>query len=227
MTRSPIMPSLVSGARATLLSLFGGTIAGVVVGDVVFNLAPGHDLNNPGPIQIAIAAIPALTGFVLGGAWWGILMGRIAHAGDRRRMALAGALGFAPSALAMGLTLSLLEPIAVENLGAQFPIHRLFTFLFVPAVFIVAGVSAGAIGLGVADLRLAFRLLWQVGLAGGLAFLVVNLMMEMLGWQVGAPHAAERATMVTVASAGVLGAAIAGGAVMGRVLEQYGARRKG
>jgi hypothetical protein len=43
---------------------------------------------------------------------------------------------------------------------------------------------------------------------------VVNLLMEAAGWVVGAPGAAERATMLTVMFAGNLGAALAGGAVM-------------
>ena len=40
----------------------------------------------------------------------------------------------------------------------------------------------------------------RVGLTAGLAFLAVNLGMEALGWQVGGPGAAERATMLTVTS---------------------------
>ena len=227
MTRSPIMPSLVSGARATLLSLFGGTLLGFVTGSVVFNVLPGHSIDNPNPLNAAIFAVLALGGFIAGSAWWGILMGRIAGSPDKRRMAIAGALGFAPIALTMGLLLQVLEPIAVENLGAQYPIHRLFTFLFVPTAFIIASVSAWAIGIGLGNAQLAGRLFPRVGLAAGIAFLIVNLTMEMLGWQVGAPHAAERATMLTVMFTGDLGAALAGGAVMGRELAQYGARRKG
>jgi hypothetical protein len=40
-------------------------------------------------------------------------------------------------------------------------------------------------------------------------------MMESLGWVMGAPNAAERATMVTVLALGNITAAITGGAVMG------------
>ncbi|MDX1616803.1 MAG: hypothetical protein R3300_21020 [Candidatus Promineifilaceae bacterium] len=42
-----------------------------------------------------------------------------------------------------------------------------------------------------------------------MAFLVVNLVMETLGWVVGAPGAAARYTMLTVMFAGNLGAALA------------------
>jgi hypothetical protein len=52
----------------------------------------------------------------------------------------------------------------------------------------------------------------------GAAFLLVNLVMYQLGYKVGAPGAAERATMLTVMMAGSLGAALAGGAAIGVLL---------
>lgn len=45
--------------------------------------------------------------------------------------------------------------------------------------------------------------------------LLINLVMEALGWVASAPGAAERATMLTVMFAGVLGAAVAGGGLLG------------
>jgi hypothetical protein len=42
--------------------------------------------------------------------------------------------------------------------------------------------------------------------------------MEALGWVVGAPGAAARATMVVVMSLGNLGAALSGGALLGYLL---------
>ena len=44
--------------------------------------------------------------------------------------------------------------------------------------------------------------------------------MEALGWQIGGPGAAERATMLTVLFVSNLGAALAGGAVLGLTLTQ-------
>jgi len=44
--------------------------------------------------------------------------------------------------------------------------------------------------------------------------------MESLGWIVGAPNAAARATMLTVMSLGNIAAALAGGAVLGRSLSR-------
>jgi hypothetical protein len=190
---------------------------------MLFHLLPGgEDFAHPPPLNVALAAVPAVAGFAGGAAAWGIRMGRLAGGTDRRRLALAGVLGFAPITLALAISLSALEPIAVASFGAALPIHRLFTILFVPSAFLIAGISAAALGLGLGlrRPRLALALLWQVGLAAALAFLAVNLLMEFLGWVVGSPGAAERATMVTVLAAGNLGAALAGGAVLGLALHR-------
>jgi hypothetical protein len=214
-----------AGAGITIVALFGGMLLGVVVGNIVFNVLPGHNFMNPSPLHVVVAVVPALSGFIGGSAVWGIWMGRIREASNRKRMALAGALGFAPITLALGIALQVLEPIAVERLGAQFPIHRIFTFFFVPATFMIAGVSAWAIGIGLKDEPLARKLFLYVGTAAALGFLAMNLLMEALGWQVGGPNAAERLTMVTVLFAGNLAAAVVGGAVMGILLSRQSVAR--
>jgi hypothetical protein len=58
----------------------------------------------------------------------------------------------------------------------------------------------------------------RVGLASAAAFLVINLAMEAAGWVVGAPRAAERFTMLSVMFAGMIGAALTGGSVLGWTL---------
>lgn len=207
-----------AGVGITIVALFGGLLLGLVLGTLVFDILPGHSFVNPNPVNIFIAALFALTGFVAGSALWGVGMGRLAHARETKRMAIAGALGFAPVTLGLALLLQALEPLAVEKLGAQFPIHRLFTFFFVPTAFLIAGASAFAIGIGLRDRGLARRLFWRAGLAAAAAFALTNLLMESIGYVVGAPGAAERATMLTVLFTGNIVAAIAGGAVMGLVL---------
>ncbi len=203
--------SMITGAIFTALPLIGGLLLGIVVGNIVFNLMPGHSISNPSPVATAGSAIPALICIFLGSALWGVLMGRMAMAGDLRRMALAGGLGFAPIAIGLGILLQVLEPIALSKYGDWLPLHRLFTVLFVPTAFIIAGVSAFAIGAGLRNRPLAWQLLWKIGL-------VVNFSMEASGWVVGAPRAAERFTMLTVMFVSNLGAALAGGAVMGLLL---------
>lgn len=208
---------LVAGALSAF-TLFGGTLLGIALGSVVFDSLQGHSIASPAPAHILVAAVPALLGFLAGGAAWGILMGRLAGAHDRKRMALAGMLGFGPITILLAAGLNLLEPLFVQLLGAQLPIHRLFTLLFVPSAFLIAGVSAYAIGIGLKDPLRARQLFWRVGLAAALAFLCVNVVMELLGYQVGAPGAGERATMLTVMLSGNFAAALVGGAVMSRTL---------
>ncbi|MGH2605892.1 MAG: hypothetical protein ACRDG5_04815, partial [Anaerolineales bacterium] len=63
--------------------------------------------------------------------------------------------------------------------------------------------------------RMALRSALSCGLAGAGAFLGANLILDLLGWRVGAPGAAEKATMLTVLSLGSLAASFAGGGILG------------
>lgn len=208
---------LLRSAGVTVGTLFGGLVVGLLVGDLVFKLIPGSDVNNVQIGHAAIAALPALAGFLAGGAAWGVRMGRLAGSTERRRLAWSGLLGFAPITIVLAVGLGVAEPFIVEQM-AHLPIHRVFTLLFVPSAFLIAGLSAFALGIGLRDRALARALLWQVGLTAALTFLVINMLFESQGWIVGAPRAAERATMVVVMSTGNLGAALAGGAMLGRLL---------
>ncbi|HEX6386531.1 MAG TPA: hypothetical protein VF177_17810 [Anaerolineae bacterium] len=204
------------GGLLTVLTLFGGLLIGLVAGDVVFRLIPGSSIDDVKVGHAAIAAVPALAGFLAGGAVWGVQMGRLAGAADTRRMAVAGMLGFGPVTIVLAAGLGLAEPIIVASIGG--PIHRVFTLLFVPAAFLIAGVSAYAVGKGLKENGLAISLLWRVGLVAAVTFLLINLTMESLGWVVGAPGAAQRATMLVVMFSGNLGAALVGGGLLGIIL---------
>jgi len=206
------------GAWKTVATLFGGLLAGLLLGNLVFEVLPGSSVMNPQIHYAAIAAIPTCIALAVGSAAWGRSMGRLAGVDESRRMGWAGILGFAPITLVMAFSLLGLEPVAVERFGERVPIHRVFTLLFVPTAFIIASVSAWAIGVGLRDKPLSRALAWRVGLTSAAAFLAVNLVMEAAGWVVGAPRAAERATMVTVMSLGNLVAALSGGAVLGLTL---------
>jgi MFS family permease len=211
----------VSGAFLTLLTLVGGLLIGVLVGNAMFAALPAQ-LNDP--LRIGLAALPALAGMVVGSALWGVSMGRLGQRDERRRLAWAGILGFVPITLLLGLLLQVIEPIAVARVGAQIPLHRLFTLLFVPTAFLIAGAGGLALGFGLRQRRSAWALALRSGGAAALAFLLVNLLMEALGWRVGAPRAAERFTMLTVLLISDLGAALAAGAVIGVTLVRHGRR---
>jgi hypothetical protein len=203
----------------TVLYLVGGLMVGVLTGSLVhFRLPEGM----AEATRIALAALPALAGTVAGGALWGHAMAQISGAGETKRMTWAGGLGFGPAVILTALVLTFLEVVIVERSGGPaLPIHIVFTILFVPAAFFIAGVGSSALGIALKDWRLAIKLALGGGLAAALAFLGVNLLMDALGWRVGAPGAAERATMVTVLMAGNLAAALAGGAVVGVLLSRY------
>lgn len=205
-------------ALLTVATLFGSILVGIGLGHVVFTSMPGHSMLDPAPGHMIVAALPLLLGLLVGGILWGRAMGRVASSVEPRRMEVAGVLGFVPITLFMAFGLLWLESIAIENFGRTVPIHRVFTLLFVPTAFLIAAISAGALGVGLRDRGLAIALFWKAGLAAGLAFLVVNMVMEAAGWVVGAPGAAERATMIVVMSLGNLAAALAGGAVVGWLL---------
>jgi hypothetical protein len=204
---------LVSG-----LCLCGGLLLGLGAGIAI----SGLPMHMPERTRNLIAALPVFAILIAASAAWGYAMGRNTGSSKIRRMAWAGALSFTPSLLLAAIMLGRLEVAIVERGGGpDLPVHVVFTLLFVPAAFLVAGVGGIALGLAQGDARLAGRMGLAAALAGGLAFLVVNVVMDALGYRVGAPGAAERFTMLTVMMAGNLGAALAGGAVIGVLLRRH------
>ncbi len=208
----------IRSALMTVITLFGGIAVGVTMGQLVLELIPGSDANNLRIGHALIAAVPAFGGVLAGGAAWGMQVGRLAGAGQTRRMAIAGMVGFGPITILLAVGLGLGEPAIVSALFETAPIHRVFTLLFVPSAFLITGASVYAAGRGLGDAALARRLFWKVGLAAAGAFLLINLVMESLGWVIGAPGAVERFTMLTVLALSNLGAALVGGGVLGFLL---------
>jgi len=210
-------------AMATGIFLFGGLLLGFLVG---FGLS-GLPMHLPGSTQTLLSAAVVLSIVMVSSAGWGRAMAHLAGLGEERRMAWAGALSFGPAMVLAGFALVSLEVAIVERgAGPSLPVHRIFTLLFVPAVFLVSGVGGLALGLAQGNWRLAWRCALGSGLAGSIAFLIINLVMDQLGWRVGAPGAAQRMTMLTVMMTGNLGAALAGGATLGVLLGGYDQRNK-
>lgn len=203
-------------ALATAGSLLGGMLLGFLAGSAIHGL-PFHI---PEQTRGALASLPALAGVLIGGALWGTVLARILASAAPRRMAAAGAFFFGPTVLITAIALSSLEVAIVERGGGPpLPVHITFTLLFVPATFLVTGVGSAAMLAAAAGGRPALRPALSCGLAGAGAFLGVNVLMDLLGWRVGAPGAAERATMLTVLFLGSLAASLAGGAVLGAHLD--------
>ena len=205
----------------TAATLCGGLVVGVTIGNIVFSLLPGSSVMAPRPLHAVIAGIPTALALAAGAAVWGVQMGKVTGHADRRRMAVAGMLGFVPLTLILAFSLLSLERVVVERFSEQLPIHRTFTLLFVPTAFLIAGVGGWALGWGLGDRALSWRLSWSAGFSAAVTFLVVNLLLESVGWVVGAPGAGERATMLVVMFSANLFAALAAGAVVGHGLQLY------
>lgn len=207
---------VIRSALLAPLCLIGTFFVGALFGNLVFIGLPGHV---QAEAKTALAALPALVCVIAGGAWWGRSLAHILHLGDVKRLMWAGALGYGPTVILVGLLLSVLENLIVEQQRLPaLPIHVVFTLLFTPAALVVAAVGALALGVALRRKGLAIRLALGAGLAAGLTFLLVDLLMDALGYRVGAPGAAERATMLTVMLTGNLAASLAAGGVIGFLL---------
>jgi hypothetical protein len=208
--------AVIRSALVTPLCLIVTFFIGALLGDLIFFGLPGHIQDEP---KAALAALPALACTIAGGALWGRAIAGIVHMGAARRMMWAGALGYAPTLLLVGITLTVLEKLIVEQRrGPDIPIHVVFTLLFTAAALVVAAVGALALGVALRRSNLMLRLAIGSGLAAGITFLVVDLMLDGVGYRVGAPGAAERATMITVVLTGNVAASLAAGDVIGLLL---------
>ena len=206
------------GALLTGLWLFGGLILGFVLASGFHGL-PMH-LPESSRVQLSFLIIMIV--LIGSGFAWGRTMAFLSGASRPERMALAGALSFGPALILAALSLGSLERALIERgQGPDLPVHVIFTLLFVPAAFFVAGTGGFALGLARENIQLGLRMALRCGLAGSAAFLLVNLVMYQLGYKVGAPGAEQRATMLTVMMAGSLGAALAGGAAIGVLLKGF------
>jgi len=202
-------------AALTALFLFGGLLLGFLA---AFGIT-GLPMHLPESTRVLLGFTVILLVVFGASALWGRSVARLLRLAEPRRTIWAGALSFGPSMLLAALVLGKLEGVLIEEgRGPDLPVHVVFTLLFVPAVFFIESVVGLALGFAQHDAGLAWRCALVTGLAGSLAFLIIDVVMHQLGWQVGAPGAASRATMLTVMMVGNLGAALAGGAALGALL---------
>ena len=205
--------STLASAVITAVSLVGGAIIGVGIGVLVDRL-PFHA---PDQTLILLAMFPIFGG----GAIWGFLLARIYGLANRIGVSIAGSLSFGLGVIGAASLLGFLERILVEGHRLPgVPIHIVFTLLFVPATFLVATIGSAAILLVSGNRTRWFPSALTAGVAAALSFLVVDLLLDALGFRVGAPRAAERATMLTVAFLGSAAGAFSAGAILGYVLSR-------
>lgn len=205
-----------AGAGVTALYLLGGIALGLAVA------LPISAIPTPGNSHVArntLSGVALLVVVFLASRAWGRAIGRRVGCPDPARMGRVAGFVFAPAMMAAAVVLGLLEPVFVRAGAARgLPIHVVFGILFVAATFLVAGVTAFAVGRVAGTRRAALPHALAVGGAAALAFFGVALGMDAIGWRVGAPDAAQRATMLVVTLLGCLAAALGGGAVLGHGL---------
>ncbi len=202
-------------AWLTASRMLGSLFLGVALGAAVNALTP---FLTPW-LRTTLAAVVTVAVISVGATWWGRSIARLTPFADDRRVGRYAAAMVAPSIVAIGLTLSVLEPMLVgRGVFRGLPVHLVYAIVFVPATLVVGGLGGLAIGLGARDASLSVRLMRRTGVAAAAAFLIVDWLMNALGWRVGGPDAARRATMVVVTALGATAAALSGGAAIGFVL---------
>ncbi len=192
--------------------LLGGALpVGFLLSFLVSGWLPGHH-QLALPLQIASGL-----GTILVFGWlWGRSVARASGAVGVTRIASIAALTFFAVTLTTVQVLGVAENIFVENRAlGPFPIHVVFAPLFTVAAFFVTAAMSLVVGGLLRGWRFGRQLAWRAGLAGAAAFLVADILQDLLGRRVGGPNAAATITMISVTMIGNLVAAFAAGTVMG------------
>jgi hypothetical protein len=198
----------------TVRDLVGGLIVGVALGAAI----DGSGKSFP-TLARALAIVVAGSAVITSARLWGGDMGRLAGVSNTRAGGWSAALALTPAVVIVGLILGELEPVFVQR-GARLglELHVVYMLLFVAATMVVAAVGAFALGTGLYRAAFGLRLAIPAGLAAAAAFLAVVLVMDALGWRVGAPDAGRRATMIVVTAISLFAAAASAGGAIGAML---------
>lgn len=167
--------------------------------------------------------IMALTVYLCGGGLWGWGIARLMN-GSAKSMLKACALSWAATgftfAIALGFSLGQIHKIIRILPHCCHSTHYLFLSIFVPVIGIVTAINAYVVTskLGFKDLRKSAAL--RTGVAAALGFLSVGLILPYgFGWEVGNPVIGKYG-MLKLALFCSIGAALAGGAAIGWMLEK-------
>lgn len=206
--------NLVRGSAAlTVACIVGGIVGAVALGSAVDVVVRRYSSDI---VAASVAAPFALAVIIFAAREWGRRMSTAAGIGDPVRTGKSTMLLVALPFILVGSLLSPLEPPAVRMAGEHsLPIHAAYMALFVPATLIVAGIGGFGLGRGMRDNALGSRFAVVAAPVAALAFLLVAGFMYLIGWRVGSPDAARRATMLVVTTVSTIGAALAAGAGIG------------
>ncbi len=187
-------------------------IAGIVAGMLIVNLGGNTNTIQPFGMMVLFASMLA------GSALWALAIERLAGLQHTRRFIIIAAITQVAITFTAMLVLGKAEEHFVENGNTNLPLHVLYTLLFVPATFIGAFIAGSVCAFVMDKPALAWRMGLHCAAAAAFAFLVLNVLQDMLGRRVGGPNAAETATMITVTLVCWLAASAVFSAAMGRLL---------
>ena len=197
----------------SLACLLGGIALAFPLLGAVSHAAPAlADRGGPALFHLVLAVCAAL-----GAAVWGR---GLAAPGRSRRATLAASAGYGLAAPLAVWSLTAAETALLGRAlaGDALPMHLAFGALFPSATALVVLLTVGAFGLGAGLGSRALRLAGACALRAGLAFLLVVVAMDLIGFRVGAPGAEKRFTMVVVMLLGLVASTVAAGAALGRAL---------
>lgn len=217
--RSGLRIGVLSGL-ATTLGVIGPLLTLILI-LFVLEVLLGRSASD-GPVWAVIVLIGA--GLICGGVWGG-LIARLASTGHERRMQAVGALVIIPSVLLdVWLLTTLDEHLILQKLGIEgLPTYQQFGVVFTISVFIVAALSALALSLVNIKIPAAFRIAALTGLAAAAAFLLVVIIMDLIGFRVGAPRPSlwpDLPPMPLVTILGSIVGAFVGGGLLGWLLSE-------
>lgn len=204
-----------SAAVRTAVYLIGGVVAAVAIGSGIDRLLTRHSL----VIGRGLAALVALATFGVAARLWGRRIAELSGVGDPARAGASAAVYVGIPLIAVAAGLGPLEPAAVRIAsGWGLPIHAAYVGLFVPATLIVTAIGTFGLGRGLRDNQLGRLLAARAAPAAAACFLIAAALMYAIGWRIGEPDAARRATMLVVTAVSIIAAALASGAMIGRTL---------
>jgi hypothetical protein len=127
-----------------------------------------------------------------------------------------GGLGFALPFITTVFSLSMAEAIVTAG-RISMPLHILFALLFNGGMLFTSSLHGLAHGIALKNSRVMVQLALASGVGGMLGFGLVNLVMDSIGLRVGAPNAAQTATVLMTMILGNIVGSFSGGAALGYV----------
>lgn len=210
-------PVIIRAAALTTRDVVGGLLLAAAAGGAIDALGAPLPVFPRRTLSVAMAMAVLFQAMNL----WGRDMTRLAGQPGAGAISRGGALFLAVLFGTIGLVLGVTEPFVVGRAALRgMQIHEVYVLLFVTATLLVATAGTFTLGRGLYGNRFTAKLALGSGIAAAAAFLAVALTMDAIGWRVGAPDAARRATMVVVTTLGLIAAGIAAGAVVGIMLSQ-------